>query len=197
MKGMRRQLKRTYHVTPRDLPIAKRLRRVERQAYRNRAEMQTVTVSLTATVGGASRVLLKPCSTLIAGAGVSERKGDKIRVFRIEVRGTMDQNLDGYILSKKTASDPTNVMFGGAKGAYLLDSENTNRFTEWIHKRSSQIGSTAPFKMSKSFKGGMLVSFNGAGTNATVNNEPIAVILNTTGTAYNTDVSCRVWYTDA
>jgi len=140
---------------------------------------------------------LKPCSTLIAGSGVSERKGDKIRVFRIEVRGTLDNNLDGYILSKKTSTDPTTAIFGGAKGAYILDSENTNRFTEWVHTRSSQIGTSAPFKMNKSFKGGMLVSYNGAGTNATVNNEPIAVILNTTGTTYSADLSCRVWYTDA
>lgn len=194
---MPRQLKRTYHVTPRDLPIAKRLRRVERQAYRNRAEMQTITVSTTTTVAGASRLLVKPVSGIISGTGVAERKGDKVRVYRIECRGTMDQNLDGYIIQKKGAADPAVASFGGSKGAYLLDSENTNRFTEWKHTRPSQIGTSAPFKMNKSFKGGILVSFNAAGSNATVNNEPVIVILNTTGTSFSADLTTRIWFTDA
>lgn len=178
-------------------PMAKRMRYVEKQVYRNRAEMQTATLSTSGTVGVASRILIKPCSNIISGTGVSERKGDKIRVYRIEVRGCLDQNLDAYIILKKAATDPDASTFGGAKGAYLLDSENTNRYTEYVHKRSSQVGSQAPFKMSKSFKGGVLVSYNGSGVNATCNNEPIALLLNTTGTAYSCDVSCRVWYTDA
>jgi len=178
-------------------PSAKRMRYIEKQVYRNRPEMQTTTISVSGGVAAASRLLLKPCSNIISGTGVSERKGDKIRVYRIEVRGCLDQNLDAYIIQKKGAADPAVATFGGAKGAYLLDSENGNRYVEWIHKRSSQVGTQAPFKMSKSFKGGILVSYNSAGLNATVNNEPVAVILNTTGTAYDADLSVRLWYTDA
>jgi len=178
-------------------PIAKRMRYIEKQVYRNRAEMQTTGVSTTTTVGATAILLMKPVSSIISGSGPYQRNGDKIRVFRIECRGTMDQNLDAYIIQKKGAADPTVGSFGGSKGAYIITNDNTNRFTEWKHCRPSQIGSTAPIKFSKSFKGGMEVSFNASTTNATVNNEPIIVIYNTTGTPLGADLSTRVWYTDA
>lgn len=173
----------------------KRLRRIEQQVYRNRPEMQSVTVSYEGTLAAGGVINLKPCSL---ESSSQRRTGDKIRVYRIEIRGQVDPDLDGYLIQKKTTADPSSSMFGTVKGAFILDSENTNRFTEWRHYRNINVASPqSPIKLSHSFKGGIQVKYNGLTTGSCVDNEIIWTFLNRDVDAKGIACSMRMWYTDA
>jgi hypothetical protein len=177
--------------------IAKRLRYVEKQSYRNRPEMQTKTLTLAGTQGGGTLSVVHPCQ-LSQGVGVSERTKDRIRVWRLEIRGTGGHLLDHYILQKKTTSDPTISSFSTGQGPYLLDSINTNQFTEWKHYRNLYTAnSNTNMKLRHSFKGGIIVKYNGSAATNVVDNEIIYVVVNRTSGSQSVDVSIRMWYTDA
>lgn len=179
----------------RDVALRKKVRSIERQMYRQRPEMLTATVSISGTVAANAVTNLKPCQ-LAEGTGVAERLGDKIRVYRIEVRGQCSTNADVYLIQKKSTSDPTAASFGSTKGGYLLDSLNTNQFTEWRHYRNPNVFSGGgAIKFSKSFRGGHVVKYNGsAGTNV-VADELIVSILNRDTTTSAVDLAVRIWYT--
>lgn len=183
---------------PKAMPVSKKIRCMERQIYRNRPEMKSKTTSLTGSLAPGTVTVARPCQ-IASGTGVNERTGDKIRVWRVEVRGISDEHVDHYIIQCKTSSIPTYATFGSAQGAFIVDSENTNRFTEWVHYRNLNTSSnTCPIRFSKRFKGGILVKYNGQLATNIVDNEIVVVILNNIGTPRpDLSMSIRVWYTDA
>lgn len=202
----KRPLKRTAHIAGLNAQnIAKRLRYVEQQSYRNRPEMRTVTLSLNAatSTGGTAMPadtisVGRPCQ-IAAGTAVNNRSGDRIRVYRMEIRGTCDAPVDHYIIQCKTSDVPTKDTFTQTYGSYILDSENTNRFTEWKHYRNPNANSNGdPVKFSMSWKGGIVVKYTGTGSTAVADNELIYCALNRqTASVANCGVSIRMWYTDA
>lgn len=183
---------------PKPMPVSKKIRRMERQIYRNRPEMKSRTTSLTGSIATGTVTVARPCQ-IASGTGVNERTGDKIRLYRIEVRGISDEGLDHYIIQCKTSSIPTFASFGSAQGAFIVDSENTNRYTEWYHYRNLRTsGSTCPVRFAKKFKGGIVVKYNGQLSTNIVDNEIVVVLLNNSGaTRSDISFSIRIWYTDA
>lgn len=179
-----------------DAPLSKKLKRMERQIYRNRPEMKSVTVTLNGTVANNAFSLAQPCR-IASGTTLAARIGDKIRVYRIEARGSVDNRLDCYIIQKKTSADPTANSFGPREGAYIVDSENTNRFTEWVHYRNGNLLGNGPCKFSKKFKGGIVVKYNNDTSTGVVDNEIVVGVLNRSGSGRDVDISVRLWYTDA
>lgn len=178
-------------------PEAKRLRRMERQIYRNRPEMQTKTKSTAGNIAVGAIVNVDPCR-MATGSGVGSRNGDKIRVYRIEIRGTTNTNLDHYIIQCKSNTQPQITDFGSNQGAYLLDSVNTNQYTEWAHYRpGGVVADTAAFKFSKRFKGGIVVKFNGSASTNIIDNEILYSVVNRSAFSQPVNVTCRIWYTDA
>lgn len=190
------------------MSLAKRVKRVERRAAFNKPEMKTVTLSLNAftSTGGTTLAdntvtLLQPCR-IAQGTGINDRIGDKIRVWRIEVRGLSDNGLDHYIIQNHTSSNPGITSFTSQIGSYLLDSENNKRFTEWIHYRNYYTGSgatttTPSLKFHQKFRNGIIVKYNGAASTSIVDNEVSYVAVNRTGTNLSANLSLRMWYTDA
>lgn len=187
--------------------LVKRVKRVERRSALNKPEMKSRTIELnawTATGGTAIPVnsvsLNLPCA-IAEGTGVNDRIGDKIRVWRIEVRGVSDIGLDHYIMQNHTTSNPGISSFGGECGAYLLDSENNKRFTEWIHYRNYYTGtvSTDPvsLKFHQKWKNGIIVKYNGSAGTSVVDNAITYCVVNRTGSSRNCSTSIRMWYTDA
>lgn len=181
---------------PSEAPVAKRLKVMERQIYRNRPEMKTATVSLNGTISNNTLSLLQPCR-LATGTTVASRIGDKIRVYRIEVRGAINNRIDSYIIQQKTTTQPSIASFGAREGCYLLDSLNTNQFTEWVHYRNGNMLGDGPAKFSKKFKGGIVVKYNGDLSTSVCDNEIVVVLVNRSGGGRNADLSVRMWYTDA
>jgi len=187
-------LKRT--VTYESAPIAKRLRRVEAMARANRPEMRTKTFSVDGTIATATLVNAE-ITSISQGDAINERSGDRIKVWRVEVRGISSDELDQYLLQLRTTSLPTIASFGPSPGAYLLDSETNSRFTEWKHYRNVYAkGVTDPVKFQLKFKNGIVVRYNGSSTSP-VDNGLVYTVLNRTTTSHTNKVSVRVWYTDA
>lgn len=188
-------LKRTYHVTPNTMN--KRIKRIEHQVYRNRPEMKTITFNSEPSLADNSLVNIL-LTNIANGSDINERIGDKIRVYRVELRGWTDVTLDNYLIQCKTTTVPTVANFTTSGGAYIVDSDNTSRFTEWKHYRNQHVtGGTTPIKMSHSFKGGILVKYNGPLSTNGVDNQLVFTILNRSGATRQANFTCRVWYTDA
>lgn len=177
---------------------ALKIRKIQKQVYRNRPEMKTSTTGFNGTLTTAIPITQFVNCRMASGTDLAKRIGDKIRVWRIEVRGYTDREIDWYVLQQKTTSQPTSADFSGTGGAYLLDSENTNRFTEWKHYTNSHASTDrTPFKFSHRFKGGIVVKYNGPlGTNV-VDNEIVVVALMRATTDQDANATVRMWYTDA
>lgn len=177
--------------------VAKKMRSMQMQVYRNRPEMRTRTSSSAGVVAVDNLSQFNICR-IGTGSEIDNRSGNKIRVFRIEVRGRMGTGMDAFILQKKTSSDPTIDSFTGDAGCFINDGDNTTKFTEWMHYRNlKDVNTAAPCKFSKSFKGGMLVHFTGSAGTSVVRNELSVVLVNRSAAAVSYDLSVRVWYTDA
>lgn len=189
--------KRKYDSSSAPMMITKRLRRVERQAYINRGEMKTQTTNISGLVGSGSLSIAKPC-LIGTGGDIDQRVGNKIRVWRIECRGTADSRVDLFILQKKQTDDPVITDFTTVKGCYLTDSVNTTKFTEWRHYRNQEIGATGDgtVKFSHSFRNGMVVRYSGPNTTNLADNELQVVAVNRHTASASVTVNVRIWYTD-
>lgn len=178
-----------------DLPLTKRVRKVERIVRLNRPELKTFSTGLTTLQAINSISVVKPCN-IQQGSDVNERIGNKIRVWRIEVRGNSDNRLDNLIIRKTTSTDPVIGDFRTPAGSYVLDEKRT-QFVELVHKQSNDTNSNATFKMSYKFRGGLLVSYNGPNGTDGIDNEVIWVVVNRSSVACVSTCSVRIWYTDA
>lgn len=180
--------------------VAKRLKRVERIAGLNKAEMKTITWSATGTLaaGALENVNL---TNIAQGTGTNDRIADRIRVWRVEVRGVADPELDHYLIQQRTTSEPTVSVFTSTRGAFLLDSESNTRWTEWKHYRNLYGGAggsgDSPIKFSQKFRNGIIVKYNSNTSTSVVNNGLIYTTLNRSSAGKVRNATCRVWYTDA
>lgn len=201
-------IKRTVTLDATDAAaLAKRVKRVERRAALNKPEMKSVTLSLNAlaATGGTALAdntvtLLQPCR-IAEGTGINDRIGDKIRVWRIEVRGVADVGLDQYIIQSHTSSAPGITSFTSQIGAYLLDSESNKRFTEWLHYRNYYTAAftdnASPVKFVQKFRNGIIVKYNSSASTGVVDNEVSYVAVNRSGGNRVANLTLRMWYTDA
>lgn len=184
---------------PSKTSVAKRLKRVERLAAANKPEMKTITWAASGAL--ATNTLANVELTNIAqGVGINDRVGDRIRVWRVEIRGTSDPSLDHYLFQQRTTSTPTVGVFTSTIGAYLADSETNTRWTEWKHYRNlygGGGGSDLPLKFSQKFINGIIVKYNGSTSTSVVNNGLIYTTLNRDASSRTRAVTIRVWYTDA
>lgn len=175
--------------------LAKRVKRVERMARSNRPEMQTKSYILNTTLA-AGAISNSVLTNISQGTGISERRGDEVRVWRVEIRGLSDDTIDHYLFQLHTTSEPTTAVIQSNPGGFLIDSETNSRFTEWKHYRNySGNGTLDPLRIVQNFKG-MKVKYNGPTSTAGISNQVCYTALNNTGTARNVQVSIRIWYTD-
>lgn len=178
-----------------DSAINKRLKRVERIANANRGEMKMATWTSSGTVTQGTQNVLD-LTSLIQGVGDDQRVGNRIKVWRIEVRGYAIGQLDHYILQKHGTVNPVYTDFG--TGAYaFVDAGSTNKFTEWLSFRSLCItpGSNASYREVLKFPMGLVVHYDDS-TTQPVQNGVLFVSRNTTTVDYAQNFSLRIWYTD-
>jgi len=177
--------------------VQKRLRYVERQVRLNRPEMKHKTFSATSSII-AGTLATVDLTSIGQGTKINERIGDRIRVWRIEVRGLADGILDNYILQCHTTTAPEATDFGSQPGAFVLDSTTNTLFTEWMHYRNSNVDSTDdPQKYSVKFKNGIIVKYDGILATQCVDNRLFNCHLNRGASPHNVHCSYRVWFTDA
>lgn len=181
-----------------DMPLKKRLRRVERQVKLNRPEMkhQTVSVSGTITAGTLNVLAL---TNIAQGDTIAQRSGDRIRVWRIEIRGINDPAVDNYLIQQHTTTLPTAADFTSTVGAFTLDSLTNTKFTEWKHfgcNLALPVTDAGRFKTSLRFRNGIIVKYGGTGTQP-VDNGLVACQLNRSTNDLVAQYTVRIYFTDA
>lgn len=185
--------------TPVSSNVGNKIRKLERRSAHNKPEMHTKTFGLAGSIADDAVVNIN-LTNIARGTATIERTGDRVRVWRVEMRGMCAPELDNYLFQQKTTSEPTAAVFGTTAGAFLLDSETNSRWVEWKHYRNLYGGSgidNAPCKYTQSWKNGIIVRYNGSTSTAVVNNGLIHTILNRSGNAQGYNISVRVWFTDA
>lgn len=179
--------------------LTKRIARVERRVGNQKPEMKSITFEGNTTVG-AGALFNWSLTNIAEGTSKNQRICNKIRVWRVEVRGTADPAIDWYLLQQKTTSSPTVAVFGNAAGAYIFDAESNSRWVEWKHYRNLYGGGGAgdsPLKFTQKWRNGIIVRYNTNTGTGVVNNGLILTALNNSVGAQAYNISIRVWYTDA
>lgn len=189
-------LKRSYHIAGMEArTIAKRLRRVERSTRANRPEMQSISFTINGTIG-AGALTNAVLTNITQGNSITQRRGDEIRVWRVEVRGLADTGIDHHLIQLHTTSEPTMAIFQANPGGFILDSEANSRFTEWKHYRNySAVGGGDPIRFVQKFRG-MRVKYNGTTATSGISNQICYSVVNHTATTQDLQVSIRLWFTD-
>lgn len=189
-----------------DMNVNKRLKRVERLARHSKPEMkhQTFNISATSTAGS---MLVFGLTGIANGDLVVNRTGDKIRVWRIEIRGLASGALDQFIVQAHGSDAPaigdfTNTGGGSPtfrSGGYINDDNLNTRFTEWKHYRNLYANNASDAdscKMVLRFKNGIIIKYQGTNT-PPVDNGLYYCVGNGTATTFTTRLIARVWFTDA
>lgn len=178
--------------------MAKRLRRVEKLASANKGEMKHKVMNCVLTPAAAN-VASVNLTDLSLGNAVNQRVGNKIKIWRVEIRGLANVQLDYLVLQSHDGSAPGvgDFHITGAYGSMITDSKLNTKFTEWKHFRNpNYYTGSLGLKIILKFKTGMIVKYDGS-TTAPVENALYAVVVNgtpsTTNTSYGT---ARIWYTD-
>lgn len=176
--------------------LAKRVQRVERQLIAQRPEMKKniTTFSGSLATGG---VDVNIVNAVAAGDAGNQRDGDRIRLWRLEVRGQLDPLQDVYLIQSHDGSAPTVNDFSGSTiaGAHILEEYQNSRFTEWAYFRAPPDQTTnCPIRLVKSFKGMNVVWSDDPTTPE--RNRLYVVVRNVSGATLNHSMSACMWYTD-
>lgn len=178
--------------------MAKRLKRVERKVAARKPEMKHATFeSETANVPDNTAVSLD-LTNIAQGDAVNQREGNKIKIWRVEVRGQGSNRIDQYVIQAHNDKAPGTTTFTQYAGAFLLTADTNTNFTEWKHyaNTNQQVGDYNAFKYSVKFKYGIVARYEGSLGNDITDNRLFWIGLNRSGTAVPMAVSVRIWYTD-
>lgn len=177
--------------------MAKRLKRVERKVNQVKPEMKHITYNLTGTVT-AGTLLVSGLTAMTQGDAINNRSGDRIKVWRIEIRGVSASILDQYLIQSHGPDAPVLADFNTSVGAFISDSTSNTRLTEWKHFRNLYNAATTncPLKIVQRFKNGIGVKYEGT-SSPPVDNGLYFCALNRGPSDVSINTTARVWYTDA
>lgn len=193
MTGLKRQgAIQTYDV----LPLTKRVKRVERLARRNRAEMKMQDFNVQGAVSDGAIASVMELTAIAEGSGANERHGNKIRIHRVEIRGTLNgDNVDGYLIQCHTTTVPSYGSFSAYQGGHTTVDTSNTQFTEWRYINGKKFSDYAGLR--QSFKYGYVAKYNANLSTSCVDNRLVFVVKNDTGASVNAEFHGRVWYTDS
>lgn len=182
---------------PAQTQLAKRVKKVERHVRNQRPEMKHISWGANTTVAAGALNTIN-LTQLAQGVTINQRMGDRVRVWRVEVRGIAHSRLDHYLTQLHTTTVPDAAKYGPYAGAFLLDSEANTRFTVWKHYRSLYNAAPfAPLKFVQKFKNGIIVKYNTPASTGCVDNGLVLQSLNRSAIDCDLNYSVRMWYTDA
>lgn len=179
------------------MPLAKRLRRVERRVARNTPETKIATF----TASGALADAAVSVTELKIGGASSQSYGAeaaKAKLLRVEILGTTGSEFaDVYLIQGHTTTAPVYGDFNPTVGGYIKNeafATNNQKYTVW--KQFLNLGGGSNFRVTQSFKYGYNVHIDTV-SNATVKNPLYLVVKNNTGGSINISYAARVWFVDA
>ena len=180
----------TYHT----MPLAKRLRRVERVQARRKPESKYAVFTHSGAIADMN-VTTVELTAIAQGSDVSERTGNHIKLLRCDVRGDVgDNNLDYYIIQCHTTSAPGYSNFNAQQGGAISTIDNNTKFTEWKYMSGYKMKDVG--RLMHRFKYGIKCKFNGTASSNCVDNRVFLFIKNNTGASHSPNLTVRVWFTD-
>lgn len=180
----------------RNATIAKRLKRVEIQTRRNKAEMKMQDFNVQGAVADGAIASVMELTAITEGSGANERHGNKIRIHRVEVRGNLGgDNVDLYLIQCHTTTVPSYVSFNAYMGGHTTVDTSNTQFTEWRYCNGKRFKDFNGIR--QSFKYGYTAKYNAALSTSCVDNRLVVIVKNDTGASATVEISGRVWYTDA
>lgn len=174
--------------------LAKRVSRVEARVRNQRPEMRQCLFNNVGSLA-ANTIQSTNIVAIAGGDAVNERSGNRIKAWRVEVRGIIDPGLDLYLLQGHTNDAISITDFSPDRGPFIYSSQTNTKITEWFHY-SVPDNVAHNFKRSKHFKYGLNVKYSGTASSNAVDNILYVVAVNRSTTAQAVDCSIRIWYTD-
>ena len=175
--------------------LTKRVARVEAQQRRQRPVMKHASFQVSNALGTNTANVKNICA-LATGSKVTERVGNKIKVFRVEIRGILDPGLDLYLVQAHTNDTPAISSFSVNRGPFLTPDNVNTKLTEWMHYSVPDINAHN-FKRFVRFRNGIVVKYNGSATTNTTDNVLFVCTVNRSTSTQSVDCNIRIWYTDA
>ena len=173
--------------------LEKRVGKVERRVAASKPEMKYQS--------GDETVVIPPntsntvtMTTIAQGTDVYQRIGNKIKVWRIEIRGFCEPVCSNYLIQSKGENIPVSVDFGGSNGAYLDNEDAQNNFVEWKYHKNPNYSNS--LNLTQSFKNGIVVGYKGPLANDYASNQLHFVTLNRDTQNRVLNGSWKIWYTD-
>jgi len=174
--------------------LAKRVSAVEARQRNQRPQMKQILFFPTGGIAPGAALVTNICA-IAEGTNVLNRVGNRIKAWRVEMRGIMDPGLDYFLVQAHTNDTPSITAFSAGRGSFINSNETNTKLTEWMHYC---VPDSVPhnFKRSKKFKYGINVKYNGTGTTNAVDNVLYIVVVNRSTTTQAIDSCVRLWFTD-
>lgn len=179
-----------------DKGVMTRMKRVERRVNALKPEMKHQTFTIATVITTGAPLINANLTNISQGDGQGRRTGNKIKVWRIEIRGVASSQLDTLVVQSHGGTPPAAANFTAGEGTFITDDDLNTSFTEWRHYRNlSTQDNGAPYKLTVRFKTGINVHYDGISTTP-ASNGLYWVGYNGTATDRPVNLTARVWYTD-
>lgn len=180
-----------------DMPTTKRIRRLEAKVRASRPEMRTFITPYSITAGAGAASISVGLLNITQGDNVNNRNGTRLKVWRIEIRGTGRAAARLHLLQQHGTATP---VYASYSGDYLISDLNNTRFTEWATVPSytnagTPNSSEVSYNVSRKLKG-MVVKYDGSSATPVENGLLLQLVNNSTSSETHTGTVC-VWFTDA
>lgn len=177
-------------------PTTKKFKRLERRVNALKPEMKHKRFSLTATLNSTTPFTTFNLTDVSQGDAVDRRTGNRIKVWRIEIRGICSSTLDTWIVQSHQGIAPTAAQFTTGFGSFIQDDDLNSKLTEWRHYRNlNETAADAGYKVVVRFKTGINVKYDGI-TVTPADNGLYFVGLSSEGADRTINLQARIWYTD-
>lgn len=184
-----------------EMSLPTRLARLERKVANEKPEMKCRTHIWNGSVATGNLINFD-ITDIAQGDRKQNRSGNKIKIWRVEVRGATDPELETYLIQKHAVTEPVFADFTGQKGGMIVSDKLNTIYTEWRYHYPrpydvNTLGQMIPFKIIQKFKG-MECGYDGFLT-AAYHNGLIVTMRNPASlgaTARSYDFTVRVWFTD-
>lgn len=191
-----RRAKRTLFLR---MPARKRLRfsyRRRSRLVRYKPEMKMQDFNLQGAIADGALSTVQELTAIAEGSGANERHGNRVRIHRVEIRGTLgDDAADFYLMQCHTTTVPSYVSFIAYQGGHTTVDTTNTQFTEWRYMNGKQFKDKGGCR--HSFRMGYTAKYNAALSTSCVDNRLVFFVKNDTGGSITAELTGRVWYTDA
>lgn len=177
-----------------DYSTAKRLKRVERRINSYKPEMKSNEFFLPSTAVPSATMSPIHLTGITQGDLAYNRIGQKAKLWRMEIRGIVDPNLDVYLIQSKNGTAPVIGDFRAGVGGFILDGKTNLVEWRYLRARPDQTADV-PFRITQTFKTGYNLEFKD-GLSTLERNPFYLVVRNNTAASGNYSFSLKLWYTD-